>query len=251
MYLDNFLDETLRNHVNMYRTRASNASELDNFEPSYEVRKIDHARKHRMLYGKVGTEAAAIDFRLLEKDVKAEPFRAFAWSRRDMNSTRDRHARDVASMVDTGVQTPVGKKTVKYASYQDKVETYEQMESIRVPCLLQRKRKVPCEILMLFRELRRNVSDMTILSHIQDTNADTALREGIETLTREIRKGIFTDEGEWLFHERIQDTTFQMLKSTTAADKQSMSPRMLEIYTEITMTAEDLTHEARDQNESI
>lgn len=236
----------------MHGTRIfTKLSEFDNFDDCYEVRKLNHARDHRRKYGTEGKESAEIDFRLLEKEEGVEEFRSLAWSSRDMNPTHDRQVREIQSMVDmVGVQTPVVAKTLHNYTYDEKMEKYKQLEATRIPCPLQRKRKLPCETMRYVRELRRKVSEVAPRAYTQNTPVNKSFQEGVDELNTLVTKAVFTDEGEWLMHDQISKTAVQMyLDAKKAVNNPPPSTRMKQIYTEITAAAINLAQEARNQNE--
>ncbi|KAJ1466011.1 hypothetical protein T484DRAFT_3634880, partial [Baffinella frigidus] len=197
--------------------------------------------------------------------------RSDAWSNRDRNPRLHRETRSAAAAAAMHVRPtrPTATKPLanakpplanakpplanaNYASYEQKRKIYEvHVGKLRL-CETSAKRKASREILMRFRMLRCEIMDISAVAYRQHEPATKVFAHGLAKITKLLRTGAYTDEGEWLMHEQLFDIAEKIyIDATCPQNGNSLSKPMVALYAEIARTAKQLCTEATRENEHV
>ncbi|KAJ1468526.1 hypothetical protein T484DRAFT_1755094 [Baffinella frigidus] len=231
--------------------RTGEITVFDDFEPSFEDRQREHANEHRRKYGTDGTRAAAIDFLIDEGHTGDAKFYAQAWRNRDRNCQNGRTARNEVAM--RGIKKRVSPRrsveTRKYSTYKEKRKILEQDDAQR-PTSTVPKRKLDAEVMMYYRLLHRTVKQLTGSQSKTIITSILFLEDQFREMDNLIERGVYSDDGEWLIHERMVDIVEGVYKmACDTANTAGIPAKTCNLYIDIAEQALDFCAEARRQNE--
>jgi hypothetical protein len=214
-------------------------SVFDDFTPSYDERKLEHSFQHRQKYGSDGTKAAKADFRISEGET-GDALYAMSWVNRDQNPETGRAKRHAAATRGLAIQPTVKRKFSSYEDKRKKIEARDKVQTKSPP-----RRNVTAEISMRFRMLVRSIGDLP-------EKSKKSFTDNIFKIHALFGKGIYSDETEWLFHEKLIDVLDNIYNAACdELKKKKMQTKMHNIYVEVAQTALDFSNEARLQNEYV